>query len=293
MAKSMVLEVVDRVSLSDAEVAQVRKLAAASQAAGYGESRLVWDGLSISDGGRPKQFLAYQAGRLVGFLSVEGLGEAEAEATGLLDPTAAAGPIVARLIAAARGACRAGGSGALLVAIDQRAQPAAEALVALGAAREFGEHKLAWPNSGAPALPDSDLQIAGAGPADAAEIAAILSHDMSIDPAGFVPHIENNMRKPNYHYYIARAGGTAAGTANVQQLNGEAYIYGLVVRPEYRGRGYGRQLMLRMLADHAAGSDQPMYIEVETENTPAHTLYRSLGFAHVATFDYFRVELTP
>ncbi|MFN8502839.1 GNAT family N-acetyltransferase [Kouleothrix sp.] len=292
MAKSTVLEVIDRAALGDAELAQVRRLAEASQAAGHGEARLVWDALRVA-GDVPNQFLAYQRGRLVGFLNVEGLGDDEAEATGLIDPAATPEPIGGRLVDAARAACRAQGSSTLIVAADQRARPLIDALVALGATRRFAEHKLRRASTGALALPASELEIADAAADDAGAIAEILAADMGIDPAGIAAHIASNMRRPNYHYYIARHAGAAAGTANVQLLNGDAYIYGLVVQPEYRGRGYGRGLIVRTLADLAARGDAPMYIEVETENTPAYTLYRSLGFEHVATFDYYGVALAP
>lgn len=290
MTESTDLQLTKRAVLDDTEFADVRALVERCQAA-EGETRVIWDALQASDDGLPNQLLVRDAGRLVGYLRIEGLGEDEAEAAAHVDPQATTAPIAAQLLGAAADTCRARGSATLIVALDRRAAALADAIAAQGASLHFSEHKLRRDSTGTLALPASDLQVAQAGPADAGEIAQILASDMGADPAGFAQYIASNLQRPNYRYYIARHAGAPAGTGNVQQLNGDFYIYGLVVRPEYRGRGYGRQLMLHMLADLAARGPEPMYIEVESENTPAWTLYRSLGFELVATFDYYRLDV--
>lgn len=284
------LQVVERVAVQDAEQAAVRALDAACRAAGLGESRITWDSLAVAEE-VPNNFLVYVAGQLVGFLRADGLGTDEAEATVLVSPDINTQPVVAGLVAAALAACRAHHTPALIIAVDRRAVPVAEAVGMHGATLHFTEEKRRRASTGPVALPTSELAISDAEAHDAAAIAAILADDLGMDPVGFRQHIAANMVRPIYHYYIARHNGAPAATANVQQLNGDAYIYGLVVRPEFRGRGYGRLLMLRMLADLAATGDAPMYIEVEPQNTPAVTLYRSLGFETVATFDYYRLDV--
>ncbi|HMO59065.1 MAG TPA: N-acetyltransferase, partial [Roseiflexaceae bacterium] len=69
------------------------------------------------------------------------------------------------------------------------------------------------------------------------------------------------------------------------------WLYGLVVREAYRGRGYGRQIVAAALAEVASQEHGDVFLEVEPENTPAVNLYRSLGFAVVRTFDYWAKEL--
>lgn len=289
MSDSNRLELNERAALSEAEITAVRELAAASEAAGMGESRIFWDALAHADE-QPNRFLLNSAGRLVGFLGIEGLGDDEAEATLLVAPDIDPDPLVTQLVEAALSACRASKTPALLVAIDRSAAGVTNALTARGAEVQFTEQKQRRDSTGPLAIPASDLSISAASPADAADIAAIQAADMGLDPVGFDAHVTANMDRPNYRYYIARQDGNAIGTANVQQLNGESYIYGFVVKPEARGHGYGRQLMLHMLNDLAAQGDAPMYLEVIPENTPAVTLYSSLGFVPVSTFDYYRLD---
>lgn len=290
MAETSGLHVVERSAMQDAEIAAVRALEAACQAAGLGESRITWDSLAAAEE-VPNNFLVYDAGQIVGFLRADGLGSDEAEATVLVLPDTNAQTVVAYLVMAALVACRAHHTPALIIAVDRRAAPVAEALRTHGATLHFTEEKRWRASTGPVVLPTSELVISPAGAQDAEAIAAILAADLGIDSIGFSQHIAANMARPIYYYYIARHNNTPAATANVQRLNGDAYIYGLVVRPEFRGRGYGRLLMLRMLADLAATGDAPMYIEVEPQNTPAVTLYRSLGFETVAIFDYYRLDV--
>lgn len=51
-------------------------------------------------------------------------------------------------------------------------------------------------------------------------------------------------------------------------------IFGLGLDPSRRGQGLARQLM-----QHAMTPPRPMFLQVGLHNTPAQSLYRSLGFA--------------
>jgi ribosomal protein S18 acetylase RimI-like enzyme len=89
--------------------------------------------------------------------------------------------------------------------------------------------------------------------------------------------------------YLAYLNDQVIGKVNIQEINGEAGIYGLGVLPEYRGRGYGRGILNFAVAkakDH--GIDQVM-LQVEAENSRALSLYTSCGFKVVSKMDYYEV----
>ncbi len=92
-------------------------------------------------------------------------------------------------------------------------------------------------------------------------------------------------------YYIARDGDTPVGTINIDVIDDQPYIYGFVVTPEQRGRGYGRQILSRLLDQIVGERPGPVFLEVETENQVALGLYTSFGFAITQTYDYSRVEV--
>jgi ribosomal protein S18 acetylase RimI-like enzyme len=290
MTEDLKQGVYPRQTLTDAELAEIEKLANACERYEDIDLRIVWDALRLRTGDATNDFLYYSQNLLVGFLTVEGLGEAEAEATGTVLPEYRRRGIFRQLVAAAQDECRRSGSSSLMFSCDHRSAAARPFFDAIGATYEFAEHKMRLDMAGPVAYPDTRLEITKATADDAPAIAAIIAQDAGITNPSFSQHIADNMRRPVYQYYIARLDGTPAGTLNVQILNGDAYIYGFVVRQEYRGRGYGRQILTHVIADIAASRPQPLFLEVETDNTPALGLYRSAGFEIVRTYDYYRVS---
>lgn len=281
------LQIHERAALDPAELADVRQLAERGQASGV-EPRLVWR--ALTDASRPtiSHFLCRRAGALVGFLTVEGLDGDDAEGTVLADPAEAPGPIVAALLAAAQQVSDQHGGGPIMLALDRRAEPLTAALREHGLSLHMTECLMLRAHMPAPALPASELRVAPATQAEALAVAAILAEDLGMQVAELHAPISMNMQRPHYRYWIATLGDEPVGTINVQTLNDLPYIYGFVVRPEFRGRGFGRQLLSFVLAELLRDGPQPIYLEVDPENPPALTLYESLGFTIVVTFDYYR-----
>ena len=58
-----------------------------------------------------------------------------------------------------------------------------------------------------------------------------------------------------------------------------AFIYDLIVEDQYRGRGYGRQIMLLLEAEMKKRGVRRVGLNVFSFNTIAIGLYESLGFA--------------
>ena len=85
------------------------------------------------------------------------------------------------------------------------------------------------------------------------------------------------------NYVAARVDGTLVGYAGVSRLGRtppfEFEIHTVGVDPAYQRHGIGRGMMSRLL--DFAGPDSAVYLEVRTDNEPAISLYRSLGFVSV------------
>ena len=283
------LEIQARAALDPAEVADVRRLAERGQASGV-EPRVVWRALTDASRATISHLLCRRAGQLVGFLTVEGLDGDDAEGTLLADPAEAPGPIVGALLAAAQQVSDQYAGGPIMLAVDRRAEVLTAALREHELRLHMTECLMLRPPTPAPMLSAGALQIAPATQADALAVAAILAEDLGLQVAELHAPISMNMQRPHYSYWLATLGGEPAGTINVQILNDLPYIYGFVVRPEFRGRGFGRQILAHVLAELLRDEAQPIYLEVDPENTPARRLYESLGFTIVVTFDYYREQ---
>ena len=67
------------------------------------------------------------------------------------------------------------------------------------------------------------------------------------------------------------------------------YINSFGVLPEYRGQGYGRQILAATIDLLMAENWQQICIEVNTENPRALSVYHACGFKQVAAYEYHQL----
>jgi len=290
MPESQEHGVVARAALAEAELAAIRALADACMRAEEIDLRIAWSELQSHAGEIECDILCYQDGALVGFLTLDSLGSDEAEATGMVDPAFRRRGVFSALLAAARDSCRRKGTPALLLVCDRRSASAKGFLAAAGAEYAMSEQKMRLDAPVAAPPSDDGLAVHLAAGEDISALAEILADDSDMDAADLRPAIAYGMQSGARRYYIGRMKGEAVGSLNVQVIDGDAYIYGFVVRPTDRGRGYGRQILARTVAAIVAERPQPVFLEVETNNAVALALYQSLGFTTTHVYDYYRMK---
>ncbi len=69
-----------------------------------------------------------------------------------------------------------------------------------------------------------------------------------------------------------------AGYAGMWLILDEAHVTNIAVHRKYRGRGLGKELMRKLIVWAAIEGATTMTLEVRPSNTPARSLYASLGF---------------
>lgn len=80
------------------------------------------------------------------------------------------------------------------------------------------------------------------------------------------------------HYFVAEEDGEIAGYCGVRNMAGEGEISNVAVAEKYRRKGIGRKLMEYMLKEAPSFGIGDLTLEVRVSNTPAISLYESLGF---------------
>jgi len=78
-----------------------------------------------------------------------------------------------------------------------------------------------------------------------------------------------------YDVYVAVENGDAVGYIEMTDCDDENEPIQLLVKPECRGKGYGRALLQRAIEENFP---RRMVLEVNADNLPALNLYLSLGF---------------
>ena len=82
------------------------------------------------------------------------------------------------------------------------------------------------------------------------------------------------------------------GKLDVSFEGQSAFIYGFAVLPEYRGRGYGRQILARTIQELLALGREQIALEVSTENRNALSLFQACGFRETGSYDYYALAVS-
>jgi len=92
------------------------------------------------------------------------------------------------------------------------------------------------------------------------------------------------------HYFGIRQGTQLVAMAGERMfLTGYREISGVCTHPDHRGRGYARQLILRV-AENILGQGLTPFLHVAAENTAARRVYENLGFVERVELPMLRVK---
>ncbi|MGH4123544.1 MAG: GNAT family N-acetyltransferase [Clostridium sp.] len=94
----------------------------------------------------------------------------------------------------------------------------------------------------------------------------------------------------NFINYMAELAGEIIGKIHINIVDNEGFIYGFGVLPEYRGKGYGREVLCLALDILKKKQVDNIFLEVATENKNALGLYESCGFEEISVMDYYVVS---
>ena len=95
---------------------------------------------------------------------------------------------------------------------------------------------------------------------------------------------------PAAYFVAAVEKNEILGYGGMHTVLGESYIDNIAVFPEYRGRGVGRAVTQALVDKAEENAGVFITLEVRASNTPAITLYTSLGFETVGVRKRFYTE---
>lgn len=162
----------------------------------------------------------------------------------------------------------------LLLIIEEKDTLLKEMVLAQDFALEFSEWGMLRDNTDFPEVGVLNIQKAQAE--EALEIAQLWNPSASLADATMT---EADLAKT----FIIKEDNVIA-SMRIDEAEERYAIYALVVHPDYRGKGLGRQFLSTTLQRF---SDKPFYLEVESTNANAYHLYQSVGFETIAKFEYY------
>ena len=99
--------------------------------------------------------------------------------------------------------------------------------------------------------------------------------------------MESKALEDNTDMFMIVVNEGTVGKIRVSREEGQAWIYGFAILPEYQGKGIGRKVLRRVIKEQSSAG-YSVHLEVETKNDHALGLYKSVGFQAVHAQDYYK-----
>lgn len=90
--------------------------------------------------------------------------------------------------------------------------------------------------------------------------------------------LKGELKHKASHYHVIELGGKIIAYAGMWIILNEAHITNVAVDPHYRGRGFGRDIMLLSMREALLFGAEQMTLEVRETNSVAQKMYASLDF---------------
>jgi ribosomal protein S18 acetylase RimI-like enzyme len=282
---------VARLRLSPLELDELRELARICDEHDHATVRFNWDTLATRSGYEPSDFLFYRNNKLVGALSIYAFSRDEAEASGMVHPDERRKHIFTTLAGAAVAELRRRGIPRLVFFCDHRSKAGIALLEASSAEFSHSEYRMDLEELRLPEQFDERLVVERADIDDVDAVVEITANAFNMPKLEFRDQVVSKLDSEQTQYYVARLDGKPIGVLTLILGDNDAGIYGFAVIPELRGRGYGRQILIRVIQKVRESSDRLVYLEVAPENDRALGLYTSVGFREVTRYDYYVMNL--
>ncbi len=250
--------------------------------------KLDWD-LIAGDAGHSGDFCCFLGDRLIGYAQLDGNGK-EMEVTGATFPEFRRQGIFRLLLTAVRAEVQARGVKELLLVSYRGSLSGAAAVQALGFPYLSSEYRMEAMAAALPPLPVGPLQLVPVNESNLALLAHLTAQSFS-GGATSAGALAQRLQQKGVRYFLAGLDGMQIGQIGVVDTDSSIYVRGVGILPEYRRRGYGRQLLAMTVGLMLTEGHTHFTLDVATDNPQALSLYQSCGFRETMVYDYYRIAL--
>jgi ribosomal protein S18 acetylase RimI-like enzyme len=245
--------------------------------------KLNWDMLRNHDEKEINHIFHYENGCLVGFLGIYGFGS-KVELCGMVKPSHRRKGIFTQLFSEAIKIIKEHSITEILLNAPANSLSAKGFLQKVTCEYSFSEYQMQWEKI--ELLSSDDIILRPSTDHDFEDIIQLEVKCFGLDESDVRDY--NNMIKSsrNEGTLIIEKDEKTVGKIRVSHQDGEAWIYGFCVFPDYQGKGIGRKVLTNVvLMEHKKG--YPIFLEVEAKNAHALGLYESCGFRSYHSQDYY------
>lgn len=91
-------------------------------------------------------------------------------------------------------------------------------------------------------------------------------------------------------FYILYENNSAIGIGSIVIENGKYILYGFGISELHRGRGYSKYFLNKIIEETKLVSSGNIFLEVDSKNEIAYSLYKKNGFEEIKKISYFNLD---
>jgi ribosomal protein S18 acetylase RimI-like enzyme len=233
------------------------------------------------------EFMYYDEHRLIGYVGIFDFGGDEIEVNGMVHPEYRRKGIFSRLFLLVKDEWQKRKAESMLLLSDIHSVSGLEFIKSTGACYDHSEYEMFLRGDSKQELACSHMIVRKATNKDAKQIA--IQDAIYFD----IEYNEENISMPEEeekcgrYSFIAEVDSTIIGKVRLEIIEGIGGIYGLGVLPEYRKKGYGRELLYKAIEKLKEKNVDEIMLQVVVKNKNALNLYKSCGFVETSTMEYY------
>jgi ribosomal protein S18 acetylase RimI-like enzyme len=235
------------------------------------------------------EFMCYNDNQLIGYAGIGQFGGTDLEVNGMVHPEYRRRGIFTRLISLAKDEWKKREGTKLLFLSDNKSVSGQAFIKVTGANFDNAEYEMFLKNDRNQNSMPKQVVLRKATNKDARDIEVQNSMYFNTTMREENIPMPEDEEKCGTTTYLAEINNKIIGKVNVGIHDGIGGIFGLGIMTEYRGKGYGRELLILAIEKLQEKSPEHIMLQVAAKNSNALNLYKSCGFEETSTMDYFEI----
>ena len=238
------------------------------------------------------EFFYYENETLVGYLGLGNFGGSTVEVSGMVDPKFRRKRIFKKLFLLAKEEWQKIYPAEVLVICDHISISGLAFINSLGAEYASSEYKMRLNKKTVEVASTNVINLRLATNEDTAEINRQTSKYFGQPENQDQDDVEQSPIQVDHNFisYMAELNGEIVGKIHTSTTDNEGFIYGFGVLPDFRGKGYGREILNCAINILKNKDVDNIFLDVATENKNALGLYESCGFEEISVMDYYLIS---
>lgn len=239
--------------------------------------------------GRPSEFLAYDGDQLIGYTGICFFGGNESEVNGLVAPAYRRNGVFTKIIQEVETELLSRGHKTYLALVDQLSSSGMAWVNAKQGVLDHVEYEMLLPEETTIESLSKGIVLRLATNADAQIIYQMnrAFEEGEFDPS-FLPEEE---AKRGMEIMLIERENQIIGKIHLQYFGDEAWIFGFVIDSAHRGKQLGKAALHESILWMRAKGVHKIYLQVDSENPIAYSLYQKVGFHNLYAMAYYRIKL--